>query len=482
MRRLFGLWYWMGRVLEECDRAAPDLAPEAVHDLRIALRRCRTMADAFMLIDPCKTWKSMKREGGRLFKQLGELRDVQVMMEWVQRLGTSADPGAARMLEHLAPRETQLKQDTLSALRAFDRNRWGDWRGRLQRRSRRIPLEGRVYQLNALRAWDEAYRLHREALRNRSIRSWHALRVGLKKFRYTVENFLPARHERWGQDLKNMQDWLGEIHDLAVLWDTAVRINAFPTAESRMQWRASIDREKEERIRRYREKTLGPLSLWNVWRSGLPLPERLFQAALQWLQTAAYFRDADLVAARRTRRLALQLFNGLNVPGSAGRNEIRDQRNILHAAAIFHEVGGTASRKKHGKRSARLLCELPPLPGFSTEFVSRCAIVVRHHAGGLAILEDRALARFEECERESIIRLTGILRLAEALALYFDPPLARISVHREPGSILVNADGHPGSSRQAEKLARARYLLEVACNQPVFVRSADASPETGKSL
>ncbi len=148
--------YWMGRVLEECDRAAPDLAPEAVHDLRIALRRCRTMADAFMLIDPCKTWKIMRREGGRLFKELGELRDVQVMMEWALKLGTSADAGAARMLEHLAPRTAQLKQDALSALRAFDRKRWNNWSERLQKRSRLIPPEGIVYQLHALRAWDDA--------------------------------------------------------------------------------------------------------------------------------------------------------------------------------------------------------------------------------------------------------------------------------------------------------------------------------------
>ncbi len=182
------------------------------------------------------------------------------MMEWVLKLGTSADPSAARMLEHLAPRAVQLKQDALSALRDFDCKRWSDWSERLQKRSRRIPLEGKVYQLNALRAWDGAYQLHKAALRNRSIRSWHALRVGLKKLRYTVENFLPARYEQWGQDLKDVQDWLGEIHDLAVLWNTAVRIDAFPTAESRAQWRASIDPEKEERIRRYRERRFAGVS------------------------------------------------------------------------------------------------------------------------------------------------------------------------------------------------------------------------------
>jgi len=38
----------MERVLEECDRAAVDLAGDPVHDLRVALRRCRSLADGLM--------------------------------------------------------------------------------------------------------------------------------------------------------------------------------------------------------------------------------------------------------------------------------------------------------------------------------------------------------------------------------------------------------------------------------------------------
>ncbi|HYK88279.1 MAG TPA: CHAD domain-containing protein [Acidobacteriota bacterium] len=471
----------MEKVLEECDRADQELSPETIHDLRIALRRCRTMAEAFMFFDPYRIWKIMKKEGGRLFRRLDELRDVHVMMEWALRLGAAADPVVTRIMDHLVPREMQLKQDTLAALRAFDREKWSSWSARLQMRARRVPLEGKVYQLGALRAWDEAYRLHKQALRNRSVKSWHALRVGLKKFRYTVENFLPARHEKWGQDLKNLQDCLGEGHDLAVLWDAAVRINVFPDSESRAHWRALISRERQERIERYRAMTIGPGSLWNVWRSGLPSPERLRQAALQWMQTSARFRETDLNHARRVRSLALQLFSGLRTRGRASRKEIRDQRNILHAAAIFHEVGRAAAQKKHGKTTARLLRGLPPLPGFSKELLLRTAIIVRHHCRGVGILEDQYIAGIQERERQTLIQLTAILRLAEALAHYDDPPIARISICRDPGSIIIEADGYAASCRHAEKVARARYLLEFACNQPIFIRSTSNPPDTNNS-
>jgi CHAD domain-containing protein len=75
-----GLRYWMLRVLDECDHCAADFAADPVHDLRVALRRCRSMADGLMAIDPDPDWKAMKKAGKRLFLSLGELRDVQIMM------------------------------------------------------------------------------------------------------------------------------------------------------------------------------------------------------------------------------------------------------------------------------------------------------------------------------------------------------------------------------------------------------------------
>ncbi len=58
-----GLRAWMERVLMECDRAAVGFEADPVHDLRVALRRCRSLADGLMAIDPDSSWKDMKKAG-----------------------------------------------------------------------------------------------------------------------------------------------------------------------------------------------------------------------------------------------------------------------------------------------------------------------------------------------------------------------------------------------------------------------------------
>src|SRR5215467_2883766 len=83
----------MMRVLEECYNFSADFSADPVHDLRVALRRCRSMADGMMAMDPDRDWKAMKKAGKQLFQRLGALRDVQIMMEWIEKLALD---GSAR--------------------------------------------------------------------------------------------------------------------------------------------------------------------------------------------------------------------------------------------------------------------------------------------------------------------------------------------------------------------------------------------------
>ncbi len=468
----------MERVLEERDRAGVDLAPETVHGLRVALRRCRTMADGLMQIDSDKCWKAMKKEGRRLFKRLGALRDVQIMMDWVHRLAAQDDPAAARLLEHLNQREAELKQEALEALRDFDERKWRGWIRRLHPRSRRVPLEGRVFQLSALQAWESAYHLHRQAMRNRSETSFHRLRIGLKKFRYTIENFLPRRHSEWGAYLKNLQDCLGELHDLVVLWRTGARIGAFADEQCKSRWRTEVDNEKAKRIGFYREKMLGPESMWMAWRSGLLSDRFLRQAALQRFEKWAFFLGADIFQTRRVLRLALQMFGGLNKAVRADVDPARagDRRAILRAAAIMRAAGKSGLYGKINKSSSRLLRRLPPLPGLPAEYIELAALVARCLGGGLRIFDDPEYRKLPSARQQAVLQMAGILRLAITFARIPDGRIRRLSVQCQANVVEILASDYSSTGPMADKLARERYLLELACGHPVLIHGNMGTP------
>src|ERR1700731_869230 len=125
----------MLRVLEECDRADKGFDAEAVHDLRVALRRCRSLADGLIALDPDSSWKDMKKAGKKVFQALGGLRDMQVMEEWIEKLrnanGTNHradhpadDPVGVALLHHIQSREAACKQLARQNLDQFDRKQW----------------------------------------------------------------------------------------------------------------------------------------------------------------------------------------------------------------------------------------------------------------------------------------------------------------------------------------------------------------------
>ena len=72
-KKVTGLRYWMLQVLEECEHVSADFGADPVHDLRVALRRCRSLADGLSALDPNPDWKAMKKAGKRLFQRLGVL-------------------------------------------------------------------------------------------------------------------------------------------------------------------------------------------------------------------------------------------------------------------------------------------------------------------------------------------------------------------------------------------------------------------------
>ncbi len=515
----------MERVLVECDRAATGFDVDAVHDLRVALRRCRSLADGLMAIDPDSSWKEMKKAGRKLFQALGELRDMQVMAEWIEKLGDASDSTAAgdaptlaqrtrkdgaptgdpksgdsvvvKLLDYLHTREAACKQHAFKDLHQFDRKQWRQWSRTLPRRASRVRPGSVVYLHLALEKWTAAYDLHKHALRTRSQVSWHELRIGIKRFRYTVENFLPRQHALWGDDLKELQDLLGEVHDLDVLWATAVEIMAFPDMESQSRWREKLNVERTKRIERYREKMVGRQSLWRVWRAELPSGPQLRAAAISRLRVWAGYLDPDFSHSQRVAELALLLYDGLKnagllatdagAPNPAPLSLDQDSRAVLQAAALMHDVGKAKGTENHQKDSYRMIRGLARPLGWSARELELAAVVARYHRGALPRPGGKTMQALALPDRPLAMELAGVLRLANALDLRHgrgggeNESAPRLEVSLQDGCVLVRAAGYSALDRSAEGVAAARHLLETVLRRPVLVRVLRSSASSNSA-
>jgi CHAD domain-containing protein len=495
-----GLRAWMERVLVECDRAAAGFDADPVHDLRVALRRCRSLADGLIALDPDSSWKDMKKAGRKLFRALGELRDMQVMQEWIEKLGdpngvtSLSDPVTSKLLAHVHAREAVCKQLAFKDLEQFDRKQWRQWSRSLPHRASRVRPGSAVYLHLALEKWTAAYELHKHALRTRSQVGWHALRIGIKRFRYTVENFLPRQHALWGDDLKELQDLLGEVHDLDVLWATAIETMAFPDVEHQRLWREKLNAERNKRIDRYREKMVGRESLWRVWRAELPSGPQLRAAAMSRLRVWAGYLDPDFSHSQRVTQLALLLYDGLREAGllavaTEASSPDHDWRAVLQAAALMHDVGKAKGLKNHEKTSYRMIRGLPRPLGWSARELELAAVVARYHRGALPHLRGNTLQLLELPDRPMAMESAGILRLANALDTRHghtgngrssnerrgsgnqkvsEP---RLEVSLQDRSVVLRVAGYSALDRSAEAVAAARHLLETVLRRPVLVRT-----------
>jgi CHAD domain-containing protein len=394
-----GLAYWMRAVLDERRKVLETPTPDAVHDLRVAVRRCRSMAEGMMDLDQPDEWRKLRRQGRDAFRALGELRDTQVMLEWVGRLADAADPVRQALEELLRKREAEELAAAQSGLRDFRTGRWKAWLAELPARAERVAPGSPVFAHMALERWREAHALHNAALRTGTPEGYHSLRVGIKRFRYTVENFLPERYADWEKGLKELQDLLGEAHDLDVLEDLLPEAGEAYDEAEQARWTERIRKDRSRRLDTYRRRTTGAKSLWEQWRRGLPARNDLTEAAVAKLEAWAMFRDDDFERTREAARRALEAFDTLRACTSLLDEAPPTTRRLLRVAALLRN----AAKPRE--------VETLPLPvGWTRPQMVTVAAILRSAKKG----DSKKLEAFPPAERETIVLLSSLLRMGEA--------------------------------------------------------------------
>ncbi len=260
-------------VLEFTDAALdPDDSVEGIHDMRVALRRLRSILRDLPDAAEKKLYKQFNGSLQKLSDALGRVRDIDVMIEAIEKLREESDPalhdGVDRIIEH----HKQKRRDRHSDLeRSLTSNLIHDLRTQFAGVERSVERRGVPGEFDSVRDLGsdviadnlKQFRRRSKALyRPLETERLHKLRIAGKRLRYAIELFAPYFDEAlepFADGMKQMQSHLGSLHDHDT-WIEAVREHVGTgSASDAVVWLIS------EFTRRRTEDYLAALGLWTEW-------------------------------------------------------------------------------------------------------------------------------------------------------------------------------------------------------------------------
>ena len=472
----------MSRVLQALEGVRTSGDPEAIHRLRVALRRCRSLAAAMETVDPHPSWQDMRRLSRRLFRRLGALRDTHVQRRGVRKLTAAGDALRPTLLKVLKDREGELRNRVLRDVKRFDRRAWKRLDSTLAGRARLVPPNGLAARCLALERYDHLCRLHARTVGVEDSARWHELRIAVKGFRYAVECFLPARFAVWEAGLRQTQDLLGEIHDLDVLEAFVEEAAGDGASGSAASLGRSIRARRGALMERYRQRAPGPRGLLKAWGTALPRGAQVEAAVSARLRAAARAMDPHPRRTVQIARLALRLFDALL--GSRRNAGVEDGRSrlILRTAAELRGIRvarGDASRRRAARR---ILSAVRVPPNWTPDAWAVIPLIVRYHRGAEPRSTHGDFARLPKSHQDLVRGLAGTLRLARALhrAGARLPPGGRAT--NTARGVRLRLRGLSGSRGETVRLAAATHLLDTSLQGPLIIVSGEAaSPQRNGS-
>ncbi len=196
--------------------------------------------------------------------------------------------------------------------------------------------------------------------------------------------------------------------------------------------------------------------------------------------------------AKHVTGLALQIFDQLAaqkdrfkpVSGMAFGSE---QRLLLEAASLLHDIGYLINYAQHHKHSYHLIVHAD-LPGLTTNQVQVIANVARYHRAADPKPKHRPFAMLSEQDRTVVRALSGILRIADGLDRTHMQSVASIDLKIEHGQVFFEvASAHEPAVDLWGAVRKGGLFKEVFGLQPHFAWSntlrpgREAAPADGKS-
>ncbi|MCU1273246.1 MAG: inorganic triphosphatase [Bryobacterales bacterium] len=262
----------LGRLAFQVNQTVKSRDAEAVHDLRVALRR---FSQVLRVFKPCfrgKEARKIRRELKQIMDLAGEVRNCDIaltLMAKSQRRDTTGLPLKVKNLRREAER-------TLTGfLRHWiDRKSSLKWRGVVASAATTSAEAlakstiARTAQRMLPRMAQQFFERGNEAAKTKaSPRELHQFRIASKKFRYTLELFTSVYGPPLNSSLekiRNAQRLLGDINDCETVHDM---LSQYKAADTLTSWLKKRQRRKMEQFQRYWTETFsadGELRKWSA--------------------------------------------------------------------------------------------------------------------------------------------------------------------------------------------------------------------------
>jgi len=245
---------------------ADDTDPQAVHDLRVALRRTRTELEVGRRVLGAFRSDEVRRSLRDVQRATGALRDEEVLLELIVSLGIDR-PDVLAWVEGRRRRERTLRAALRRMLRGGDLDRGRRMLDALlafrvkPSRDRRL---GKFARRSVAAARRDVER--RRAGRIEDAQAMHDLRIAYKRLRYTVEAFAPALPldlSALAEPASRQQNRLGKLHDvdMAIACVRRARSLQIPGRDALL---AALSRARAERAKAVEQELGAPKgsALW----------------------------------------------------------------------------------------------------------------------------------------------------------------------------------------------------------------------------
>jgi exopolyphosphatase/guanosine-5'-triphosphate,3'-diphosphate pyrophosphatase len=193
-----------------------------------------------------------------------------------------------------------------------------------------------------------------------------------------------------------------------------------------------------------------------------PLFENVRHASVENL---ANRYEQDMGHASRVAQLSLEIHEGLIAEGLAPDDD--DDRELLWAACMLHDIGTAVDYSDHHKHSRYLILNAG-LPGFTPRELHLIALIARYHRkGDPDISELNGLAEDGDEQRLSV--LSGVIRLAEQLERSRDGSVRGVRLSAHDGTVLLEPRTRRDASVAIWSARRSSDLLERAIDRDVEI-------------